>query len=250
MGIIDSLFGKRKRALSTSYHDRYDLINTIGMGFVLIPAGKFMMGSKEFNCTKPVHKVTISGPFYLGIYPVTQSEWEEVMGTNPSRFQDASNLPVEKVGWDDVQDFVKRLNEKESVKKYRLPTEAEWEYAARAGTATRYSFGNDESKLGDYAWYANNSHGETWVVGAKKPNPWGLYDMHGNVYEWVQDSWHSDYNSAPTDGSSWESGVGSAWVVRGGAWNRDAECCRSAARGALFKGDHSYNCGFRLLRDL
>jgi hypothetical protein len=131
--------------------------NSIGMKFSLIPAGKFYMGSEERNDEKPVHKVKINNPFYLGTYPVTQREWNAVMGdnNNPSNFK-GDDLPVEKVSWDKVQEFIKKLNEKEGTGKYRLPSEAEWEYACRAGTTTRYSFGDDESILGDYAWYAGS----------------------------------------------------------------------------------------------
>jgi formylglycine-generating enzyme required for sulfatase activity len=133
------------------------------------------------------------------------------------------------------------------VTKYRLPTEAEWEYAARAGTTTRFSFGDDDSKLGDYAWYDQNSGSKTHDVGQKKPNPWGLYDMHGNVYEWVQDGYHSDYGGAPIDGSSWEGGSRS--VSRGGSWVNDAGGCRSALRYADV-GNRDGKLGFRLLRIL
>ena len=222
--------------------------NSIGMKFTIIPAGEFMMGSDEHSSEKPVHKVTISKPFYLGTYPVTQREWKAVMGTNPSYFK-GDNLPVENVSWSDVQEFVKKLNEKEGTDKYRLPSEAEWEYAARAGTTTRYSFGDDESRLGDYAWYNGNSGSKTHNVGTKKPNPRGLYDMHGNAWEWVQDKWHGNYNSAPTDGSAWEDRNGSC-VDRGGSWDDSAKYCRSANRYSNVPG-YRYNfLGFRLLRIL
>ncbi len=227
-----------------------DYENSIGMKFVLIQTGEFMMGSDEYNREKPVHKVTISKPFYLGIYPVTQKEWKAIMEDNPSYFK-GDNLPVEQVSWNDVQEFIKKLNEKEGANKYRLPTEAEWEYAARAGTTTRYSFGDDESNLGDYAWYISNSGRKTHEVGQKKSNPWGLYDMHGNVWEWVQDNWHVDdnYNSAPTDGSAWESS-GSFIVFRGGGWYGDAGDSRSAFRGINGAGDRISYLGFRLMRIL
>lgn len=133
-----------------------DYKNSIGIKFVLIQPGEFMMGSEENEREKPVHKVTISKPFYLGIYPVTQNEWKAIMGNNPSSSK-GDNRPVEMVSWNDVQDFIKKLNEKEGWNKYRLPSEAEWEYALRAGTKTRYSFGDDESNLGDYAWIYSNS---------------------------------------------------------------------------------------------
>ncbi len=116
----------------------------------------------------------------MGKYEVTQKQWHEVMGTNPSTFK-GDDLPVESVSWNDVQKFIKKLNKKENTNKYRLPSEAEWEYAARAGTTTRYSFGDDARKLRNYAWYYANSNFETHPVGEKKPNTWGLYDMHGNV---------------------------------------------------------------------
>src|SRR5665648_172810 len=153
------------------------------MKFTHIPAGEFMMGSSpdekyRHDLEGPVHKVTISKPFYLGTYPVTQREWKAVMGDDPSFFK-GDDLPVEQVSWNDVQDFIKKLNEKEDADNYRLPSEAEWEYVCRAGATTRYSFGDDESKLAEYAWYKDNSGGKTHPVGQKKPNPWGLYDMNG-----------------------------------------------------------------------
>jgi len=246
--------------------------NSIGMKFTLIPAGEFYMGSEESDDEKPVHKVKINNPFYLGTYPVTQREWKAVMGDNPSDFK-GDDLPVEGVSWHDVQKFIMKLNEKEGTDKYRLPSEAEWEYACRAGTTTRYSFGDDESKLGDYGWYAENSgsrspkkgdffgydeddwsenrwKGKTHSVGQKKPNPWGLYDMHGNVWEWVQDEWHSSYDRAPTDGSAWESGDGAFRVYRGGSWFSYAGDCRSADRFHFVPRYRGFSLGFRLLWEL
>ena len=225
--------------------------NSIGMKFTMIPEGEFYMGSEERNSEKPVQEVKINNPFYLGTYPVTQREWNAVMGdnNNPSDFK-GDDLPVEQVPWNDVQEFIKKLNEKEGTDKYRLPSEAEWEYACRAGTTTRYSFGDDESKLGDYAWYRNNSGDNTHPVGQKKPNPWGLYDLHGNVWEWVQDRWDYSYDGTPTDGSARESGDGALRVIRGGGWYDYARICRSANR------DHDDprargNClGFRVLQEL
>ena len=133
------------------------------------------------------HKVTIKNSFYLGKSSVTQKQWKKIMGKNPSHFK-GEDRPVEMVSWKEVQKFVTKLNEKEGTDKYRLPSEAEWEYACRAGTQTRYYFGDDESKLNEYAWYAENSGSQTHSIGQKKPNSWGLYDMHGNVWEWVQDN--------------------------------------------------------------
>ena len=246
--------------------------NSIGMKFTLIPADEFYMGSGEYDVGNPVHKVKINNPFYLGTYPVTQREWKVVMDDNPSHFK-GDDLPVERVSWEDVQEFIKKLNEEEGIDKYRLPSEAEWEYAARAGTTTRYSFDNSESKLGDYGWYAENSgsrspkkgdyfgydkddmfenrwKGKTHSVGQKKPNPWGLYDMHGNVWEWVQDGWHDSYDGAPTDGSAWESGDGADRVFRGGGWNDEARFCRSDLRNYGALRARGYVLGFRLLQEV
>jgi formylglycine-generating enzyme required for sulfatase activity len=219
--------------------------NSIGMKFTLIPAGEFMMGSEECDGEKPVYKVNMRKPFYLSIYPVTQREWKAVMGNKPLHFK-GDDLPVEQVTWDDVQAFIWKLNEKEGTNKYRLPSDAEWEYACRAGTTTKYSFGDDESKLGDYAWYCDNSSGKTHPVGTKKPNPYGLYDMHGNVWEWVQDCWHDDYGGAPTDGGVWEGGDSSTRVIRGGGWNNTAEVLRSAHR-SLDDLNSRGNIGFRIV---
>ena len=217
-----------------------------------MPAGEFDMGSPSGDDSRyrdegPVHKVKIPNNFYLGKYEVTQEQWREVMGDSPSIYK-GDDLPVEQVSWDDVQDFTKKLNQKEGTDKYRLPSEAEWEYAARAGTTTRYSFGDDGGELGDYAWYGDNSGNKTHPVGQKKPNPWGLYDMHGNVWEWVQDLYHSDYKGAPTDGSAWESGSGSFRVLRGGGWGNVAQVCRSALRYDDDPGYRGEGGGFRLLR--
>jgi formylglycine-generating enzyme required for sulfatase activity len=161
------------------------------MEFVLIAAGALQMGSNDreaFNDEKPVHTVRLTQPFYLGKYEVTQSQWQTVMGNNPSHFTPSQfpgdpNRPVENVSWDDVQEFIRRLNAREGGVTYRLPTEAEWEYAARAGTTTRWSFGDEESQLSRYAWHGENADGQTHPVGQLRPNPWGLYDMHGNVWE-------------------------------------------------------------------
>ncbi len=245
----------KMEAKETKTKEEYPEIttNSIGMEFVKIPGGEFNMGSPPNEAGRsdliPVHRVKISHVFYMGKYEVTQKQWRDVMGDIPSNFK-GDNLPVEQVSWRDVQNFIKKLNEKEGTNKYRLPTEAEWEYAARAGTTTRYSFGDDESQLGDYAWYDANSSSVTHVVGQKKPNPWGLYDIHGNVGEWVQDVWHGDYNGAPTDGSSWEIGGGSDRVFRGGDWGDKARFCQPAGRYYLDPGARSINLGFRLLRSL
>ncbi len=217
------------------------------MKFVLIPAGEFQMGSTDGDDNERlVHTVRISQPFYLGKYPVTQAQWEAVMKNNPSRFKGDPNRPVEMVSWEEVQDFIRQLNEREGVSSYRLPTEAEWEYAARAGSTTAYSFGDDSSQLGEYAWYWGNAEKTTHSVGQLEPNAWGLYDMHGNVWEWIHD-WYGEYpTEAVTDPSGPSSG--SYRVLRGGGWLDGAGRCRSASRLNGTPGDRSYDLGFRLLR--
>lgn len=225
-----------------------------GMEFVLIPAGKFMMGSPSgekgrYRDEGPAHEVTIKNPFYLGKYSVTQKQWEQVLGSNPSHFK-GYNLPVEYVSWNETQEFIKKFNKMECTDKYCLPSEAKWEYACRAGTQTRYSFGDDESKLYEYAWYDQNSGSETSPVGRKKPNPWGLYDIYGNVWEWVQDNWNENYTFAPSNGIARENGNRTFRVIRGGSWYSDSHRCRSAARGGRFHNSRNYGVGFRLLREL
>lgn len=196
----------------------------------------------------PVHTVIFENAYYMGKYEVTQKQWRDVMGSNPSAYQ-GDDRPVEQVSWDDIQEFINKLNEMEGTDKYRLPSEAEWEYAARAGTTTRYSFGDDESDLGDYAWYYDNSDTTTHPVGQKKPNPWGLYDMHGNVWEWVQDMYNSDYNGAPTNGSVWESGDYPYRILRGGGFGPE-NMYRSALRIKEVPRNIGTNFGFRLVKEV
>lgn len=215
--------------------------------FMLIPSGIFMMGSKDYDHEQPIHKVKIDKSFYLGKYPVTQNQWKIIMGSNPSHFI-GDNLPVETISWSDVQEFIKKINEMEGIDKYRLPSEAEWEHACRSGTVTSFHFGDDESKLGDYSWYSSNSESETHPIGQKKPNDLGLYDMHGNVWEWVQDKWHENYGGAPSDSDVWEDGYSSSRVIRGGNWSSTARSCRSANRSG--NSSNNNRIGFRLLREL
>jgi formylglycine-generating enzyme required for sulfatase activity len=223
------------------------LTNSLGMQFALIPAGKFQMGSTSGDEDEhPVHTVLISTPFYLGIHEVTQGQWEAVMGNNPSQFRGDANRPVEKVTWEEVQQFIDKLNTREGGTHYRLPTEAEWEYAARAGSTTAYSFGEDPYQLGKHAWYSENAGAQTHPVGTLQPNAWGMYDMHGNVSEWVQD-WFSLYSAEPVRDPQGPAS-GSIRVYRGGSWSHDARSCRSAYRFA-YEPDYSFDySGFRLLR--
>jgi formylglycine-generating enzyme required for sulfatase activity len=211
--------------------------NLVGMKFVLIPAGEFTMGSsasdKQRESDEKQHKVKILKPFYLQTTEVTQAQWKAVMGNNPSHFK-GDDLPVEQVSWDDVQEFLKKLSRKERVK-YRLPTEVQWEYVCRAGSTGRFCFGDDDSKLGEYAWYVPNSLKKTYPVGMKKPNAWGLYDMHGNVWEWCQDWYDKDYYGKSPANDPQGPSSGSLRVLRGGswgsgAWSGYARSCRSANR--------------------
>lgn len=211
-----------------------DLGGGVTMELVLIRPGSFDMGSTKGDADeKPVHKVTIKKPFYIGKYEVTQEQWQAIMGANPSNFKDPKK-PVENVSWNACQDFVRKLAEK-AKQKVALPSEAEWEYACRAGSTTEYCFGNAEGALGEYAWFTGNSNQMTHPVGQKKPNKWGLFDMHGNVWEWCEDVWHDSYEGgAPTDGSAWtEGGNQGLRVLRGGAWRNNASNCRSAARNRI-----------------
>ena len=171
------------------------------------------------------------------------------MGNNPSKNK-GPTLPVEQVSWDNVQQFIARLQQKTG-QKYRLPSEAEWEYAAKAGTTTDWSFGNDESKAGNYAWHDRNSERKTQRVGQKPPNTFGLFDIHGNVWEWTQDCWHETYAGAPTDDSAWTSGCsGNFRVIRGGSWIGGPALLRSAMRDRDVQGLGQSDLGFRLVRDL
>jgi formylglycine-generating enzyme required for sulfatase activity len=170
------------------------------------------------------------------------------MGINPSEFKNNPQNPVEQVSWNDAQAFCRKLSQITG-KTYRLPTEAEWEYACRAGTTTRYYFGDDASQLGDYAWYDGNSQDKTHPVGQKKPNAWGLYDMSGNVWEWCEDNWHSSYENAPRDGSAWLTNDNDYPILRGGSWYCDLSACRSAYRlsDGLRRSDHYGGLGFRVV---
>ena len=228
--------------------------NSIGMEFVLIPSGSFMMGSdpnfeEAHRDESPSHKVIISQPFYLGKYEVTQAQWLAVMGSNPSKFKGRNN-PVEMVSWHDTQEFIRRLNAQEGHERYRLPTEAEWEYAARAGTSTTYFFGDDKNALSRYAWYHENANEAPRPVGQKPPNAWGLYDVHGNVREWVQDWYGETYyaNSPDTDPKGPSSGK--KRVDRGGSWGFNAVFCRSAFRGDVLPDARMGYLGFRLALSL
>ncbi|MCH8048224.1 MAG: formylglycine-generating enzyme family protein [Planctomycetes bacterium] len=233
------------------------IINSIGMKFTLIPAGEFMMGSPEnakfrYDDQDPVHRVKLTKPFYLGVHEVTQGEFEKVMGTSPWKggkyVKEGSDYAASYISWDDAVEFCKKLSAKEG-RTYRLPTEAEWEYACRAGSKTAYSFGADSSKLGAYAWNFDNAYeiGEKYahLVGQKRANAFGLYDMHGNVWEWCQDWYDKEYYAKSPRVDPEGSSTDVSRVRRGGSWDRIGGFCRSALRNWLSPGLRNYDLGFR-----
>jgi len=218
-----------------------DCGNGVKMELALIPAGTFTMGADDGSeDQKPPHPVTISKPFHIGKHEVTQKQWQAVMGENPSRFK-GDGLPVENISWDDCQEFCKKLSAKAG-KEVRLPTEAEWEYACRAGSTGKYCFGDSKDGLETYAWYDMNSALATHQVGQKKPNAWGLHDMHGNVWEWCADRDGKYEAEGATDPAGPSSGA--LRILRGGAWTCDARLCGSAVR--LDDRPHSHNSLFGL----
>lgn len=219
-----------------------DLGGEISLELVLVDAGYFMMGSNKGRPDEqPVRKVTIAKPFYMGKYEITQEQWEAVMGANPSHFKGEKN-PVDSVSWEDCQAFLKKLSEKAPGKIFKLPTETQWEYACRAGSKTEYTHGDDVQGLKNYAWFdANNPPQTSRPVGLKKPNAWGLYDMHGNVWEWCAD-WYNTYDNAATSSESER-------VLRGGSWGSDSQNQRSARRNRREPGYQNRSAGFRLCMD-
>lgn len=220
-------------------------------GMVLIPGGRFVMGRVSDAGPggadeQPARTVDVA-PFYLGKYEVTQAQWVAVMDFNPSRYKDPRR-PVEQVTWLQAQEFIQKLNKLENTNKYRLPSEAEWEYAARAGSAGAYFFGDEARDLARYAWFDAKNDLGTAPVGKKHPNPWGLHDIYGNVWEWVEDCVHPDYQGAPSDARPWPGGDCGLRVVRGGGWNSPALYARSAVRGNAVPDLNDSGTGFRLAR--
>ena len=225
-------------------------LNDFGIELVYVRGGTFTMGctsEQGGDCEgdeKPAHQVTLSD-FYIGKYEVTQKQWRAVMGSDPPelRFKGCDNCPVERVSWNDIQEFIKKLNQKTG-KNYRLPTEAEWEYAARGGIQSKgYKYAGSNN-IGEVAWYDGNSSSKTHPVGGKKANELGLYDMSGNVWEWCSD-WYGSYSSGSQRNPQGPSS-GSSRVLRGGCWDGYSGDCRVAYRGSGNPGFRHSNSGFRL----
>ena len=212
---------------------------------VFVPAGDFKMGADEFPDERPAHWVKITRPFYMGKYEVTQDQWQRIMPDNPSHFKGKQN-PVDTVSWNDCREFLAK-----TAGGLSLPTEAEWEYACRAGTKTRFSFGDDENKMADYGWCTINSKNSPHVVGQKKPNAWGLYDMHGNLWEWCLDRYPSGYGSNTPIEDPQGPSAPLGRILRGGCWFNNAIDCRSSFRFGNGPGHHDFGlCGFRVVRRL
>ena len=236
------------------------LKNSIGMEFASIPAGKFLMGTpeteKERDPNETRHEVTLTQGFRLGVHEVTQGQYEQVMGKNPSYFKGAM-LPVETVSYEDALEFCQKLSdlpaEKAVGRKYRLPTEAEWEYCSRAGTSTPFHFGHEmkgtQANCDGNFPYGTTEKGpylkKTSPVGSYPANAWGLHDMHGNVWEWCQD-WYGGYPEGPMNDPQ-GSEIGHYRVLRGGAWSNAAKDCRASKRNGATQDNHTSHCGFRLL---
>jgi formylglycine-generating enzyme required for sulfatase activity len=229
----------------------YDEVRTFqNIKFVFIPPGSFEMGSFSGEVDElPPHKVDITQGFWMSIYEITQDEWETVMGVNPSNFKYDKKLPVEMVSWTDVNEFIAKLNKKgDGI--FRLPTEAEWEYASRAGRKTEFSFGEDEDSMSNFGWYIENGGNQTHPVGQKKPNPWGLYDMYGNVWEWCQDWYDESYYSKSPVKNPVCPETRMERTTRGGSYINNQDFSRSSTRGRNYPFFTFSFVGFRLVRSL
>lgn len=216
---------------------------------VLVEGGTFMMGSDEYDREKPIHEVTVP-TFAMGKYPVTQELWIAVMGENPSHFIDP-NRPVEQVSWEDTQAFFQKINRHTFLKSgliFRLPSEAEWEYAALGGKQSFSFLHAGSDKLDEVGWFEGNSQGETKPVGLKLANKLDIYDLSGNVWEWCADQWHGDYFGAPKDGSAWIDRKENAnRMLRGGGWISSPQHCRPSYRSDLLPSDLDSDVGFRVV---
>jgi len=213
-----------------------DLGNGVILELVKIPAGSFKMGGD--------HEINLKS-FLLGKYPVTQKQWQQVMGDNPSNWK-GDNLPVERITWHLAVEFCQKLSAKTG-RQVTLPSETQWEYAARAGTTENYFFGNNDNQLGEYAWYDKNSRSKTHPVGQKKPNPWDLYDILGQVWEWCGDERVDDYNQLPKDGRALQNNNTVRKILRGGSLYSYSSYCQCGYRGSAIMDDRSESIGCRLL---
>lgn len=226
-----------------------DVLKVFREEFVAIPPGTFTMGSE---LEKPAHEVVLKRAFHLAKHEVPQNLWERVMGANPSKWKGKRNS-VEMLSFEEAGDFcakatalLRKAKLIEETQVVRLPSEAEWEYAARAGTTTKYSFGDDVADLDAHAWHTGNAAGNDPPVGAKKPNPWKLYDVHGYLWEWCADAWHDSYDGAPKDGSAWsDGGDPRRRVLRGGSWKDKAAALTSSYRRAAEAGLRDDAVGLR-----
>jgi formylglycine-generating enzyme required for sulfatase activity len=226
-------------------------LKSLQISFIMIRSDSFIMGSKDKDgCDIPSHSVEVKS-FQMMSTEVTQLFWTAVMGNNPSEFKGV-DLPVDNVSWIDCQEFIKRMNQRDPGKGYRLPCECEWEYACRAASITRYYWGDiaQNGEIGNFAWYEYNSQSQTHPVGKRQSNAWGLYDMSGNVWEWCEDDWHADYVGAPIDGSAWtENPRIYARVLRGGSWFSKDSNIQCTSRSRSGPDYHDNNIGFRLVRN-
>ncbi len=246
---VGKIYKRKKHSARQQIEKTYD----IDLAMVYIPSGEFMMGSNEIDREKPIHNVTIKQPFYMSKYPITQVQWQAIMGNNPAKFKD-DNRPVEKVSWNDAIKFCEKLSNLTN-KNYRLPSEAEWEYACRANRTSPFYFGETiTTELANYNGnkaYGSEPRGkyrqQTTDVGIFPPNVFGLYDMHGNVWEWCADNYQDSYNDTPKNGRSWKKDS-KYKVLRGGSWDDNPFNTRSANRFRNNPDVMYYNIGFRVVQ--
>lgn len=273
---VASLQSEDKTVKTTAKPTTAELLKRFNDEFIEIAPGEksrdgsitfpksFRMGSDQTGSEKPIHEVTLTQKFSIAKYEVPQNLWEAVTGANPSKWKGPRNS-VEMFTWQEARDFCHKLTELLRAEKLladdeviRLPTEAEWEYCCRAGTTTVYSFGNKATKEGDagnkasildeFGWHTGNAAGNDPPVGAKKPNAWGLYDVHGYLWEFVEDSWHDTYEGAPTDGRSWSEAAPKKVVVRSGSWKDNHSKLTSSARRAVSVADVDDAIGLRCVK--
>ncbi len=226
--------------------------------YIQLPRGTFLMGTDDINAKdreKPAHEVIIDYDIAMAKYLVTVEDYMLYSQATGLEMPEEKlehlgfDVPLRRVRWTEAVAYAKWKSEREG-KTYRLPTEAEWEYACRAGSEGRFCFANDKTELGDYAWYVENAEGMTHDVGRKKPNAWGLYDMHGNVWEWCLDRYAEDYSKTPRDGSAYGVASDKGRVLRGGSYNADADKCSCTSRINLGSAGKNYFIGFRLVEEL